>query len=133
MISLHVQSFVDPADLAVNVRYKSSQALPRRVSDAMTNLQDDVFEAIRGNTFIDGPWEPPKVAEIYFMFCFNTRQNDVDGPLKHALDAVQNGIRKAGFPEWSDREVYGVHIEKWVGLPNIQVAIQEADRCTRLY
>jgi hypothetical protein len=111
--NLGVVSRVDARELAINKRYKSNAILPQEVKDAKTNIQDDVFESIMHAREIR-EWIPPNPAELIVDFYFPTMQSDLDGPLKHTLDAIQDGVNKAGY-EWNDRAVWHVEMTRRLG------------------
>lgn len=124
---LLIQSDVDPRSLAINKRYKTNAVLPAEVRTAKVNLMDDVYEAIMRTTRSE--WSPPSVAMVQLTFSFPTRKNDIDGPIKHSLDALQDGIRKAGY-DWNDRAIDQLKVEKWTGPPGLQIYLTEVDDCT---
>ncbi len=117
-MAIYVESKVDPRDLRANIRHRGSQALPKKVRDAMTNLQDDVYEAaIRQSGYVPAPKNILAV-DIYFpdMRC------DLDGPIKHMVDAIQHGLRKAGHA-FNDRSIWEIHIRRNVGTPGIVIVL----------
>lgn len=119
MTKIIVSAMVDPKDLAVNRRYKTNATLPAAVTYAKQTLQGKVFDAIAAA----GDWKPPKEASVNLLFNFPDLRNDLDGPIKHTLDALQDGIRQAGF-RWNDRAIWELYIRRRIGEPLIFLSIQ---------
>ena len=113
MGNLGVISKVNPQSLAINKRYKTNATLPAEVRTAKINLMDDVFQAIMQQTMRE--WQPPDPAEVVLAFAFPTKRNDLDGPIKHTLDALQDGVRKAGY-EWNDRAIDHLDVTRYVNV-----------------
>ena len=117
-MALFVESGVDPRDLRANIRHRGSQALPKRVKDAMINLQDDVFEAaINQLNYVPAPKNI-----IAMTFAFPNMRCDLDGPLKHSLDAIQHGLQKAGHA-FDDRSIWEIHLGRIIGEPGISIIL----------
>jgi hypothetical protein len=98
---LLVKSDVDPRSLAINKRYRNNSVLPAEVRNAKINLMDDVYEAVMRGTRKE--WGPPNPASVILTLGLS-RKSDLDGPVKHTLDALQDGLRKAGYA-WNDKYI----------------------------
>jgi Holliday junction resolvase RusA-like endonuclease len=109
---LNVFSDVDPKDLAVNKRYKSSQALTPEVKHAMQKLQGQVFDAVMEDSrFPLYAWY-----EVTMTLYFKNNKGDIDGPIKHAIDALEAGINQAHAGErvFNDKQIEVLTVYKHV-------------------
>jgi hypothetical protein len=118
-----VISSVDPGDLRINLRYTSNKTLPKVVKDAKANLAADVFEKARS---YNPPYDPPTKAIVNLTFTFSSLAFDLDGPLKHTLDALQDGLRMAGHPTWNDRYIWEITLYREIGEPGIIIHMAES-------
>lgn len=113
---------VNPKDLAINKRHKSNATLPQEVKDAKHMLATDVAETV----FLSN-WQPPERAAVSILAVFTDMRNDLDGILKHTLDAIQDGIRMAGR-DWNDRSVWSVWMTRRIGdRPWLMISMGEYD------
>lgn len=113
---------VNPKDLAINKRHKSNATLPQEVKDAKHMLATDVAEA----AFLAN-WQPPERIAISILAVFTDMRNDLDGILKHTIDAVQEGIRTSGWREWNDRSIWQVWMTRRIGKPFLMISMEEYD------
>jgi Holliday junction resolvase RusA-like endonuclease len=119
---LAVLSDVNPKDLAVNKRYKHSQALPPEVKYAMQKLQGQVFDEVMA----DERFQLYASYELAMTLYFDTRKGDIDGPIKHAIDALEAGINQAhvGDRVFNDRQIDVLTVSKYIATqPGVDIRL----------
>lgn len=124
MIAVEVD--INPADLAVNIRYKNRQYLPKRVKDAQQEVKDAVARAIEWR----GYYDPPMRCTVVLDYFFARRNSDIDGPVKRTLDAIQMAFEQHDVA-WNDSQVRELIVHKWTAgeaerSPGIVI---QMDRC----
>lgn len=105
MTVLSVVSSVNPADLAINLRFKEKQVIHPRVRAAQDWLITDIKLAVPDSYETCNPC----TSEITFVFTSN--RFDIDGPLKRTLDAIQKALKAKGYT-WSDARISQLTVYK---------------------
>lgn len=115
MAVLSVTSSINPADLAINIRFKEKQIIHPRVRAAQDGLITDIKLAVPDSYETCNPC----TAEVTFVFTSN--RFDIDGPIKRTLDAIQKALKAKGYI-WSDSRIHQLTIYKEVDeLPCIEL------------
>lgn len=89
---------LDPSDVRANIRFYNNGTLPPGVSKAMKAISE-YCAGIAAET----GWEPGDAyVGMDLTFYMTSRRQDVDGPLKRAMDAIAQGM---GFNDNRVQEV----------------------------
>jgi Holliday junction resolvase RusA-like endonuclease len=116
---LTVHSNVNPGDLGVNLRFKGKQVIHPRARAAQNALIEDVKQAVEKI-----PEFNPEYGIAGVLFVFTSKRFDIDGPLKRTLDALERGIKAAGY-NWNDSRIKEVYITKEVGeTPMLSISLR---------
>jgi Holliday junction resolvase RusA-like endonuclease len=109
---MNVFSDVNPKHLAVNKRYKHSQALTPEVRHAMLTLQGQVFDEVMA----DPRFQLYAHYEVSLSLYFKDNKGDIDGPIKHAIDALEAGINQAhgGQRVFNDKQIEVLTVHKHI-------------------
>lgn len=113
-----VESLVDPRILGVNNRYRTNAVTPKDVRAEQLQLALDVSGAVRDQGFVPG-----KCHRAFLVFTVPNRRSDLDGPIKRVLDAIQDGIRMAGYRDFNDNSFEDIHIYRKKGEPQVSVRV----------
>lgn len=73
---------------------------------------------------IQNQFSPPYETRVKLVFWFPTRASDIDGPIKRALDAVEQGIKDAGC-DWNDNRITSLVVYKEIGHPRMEVFLDQ--------
>lgn len=129
MARLTVRSAVNPLDIRINTRYKSSQFVPEPVKAAVRLIIADVEDAVRSQG-----WVPPRTrpVKVTVLFTFPTLAGDIDGPIKRCLDALAKGIKNAADPSFDDKYIHELHVFRFAaskggGEPGIFIEVEGMD------
>ncbi len=132
IVALTLDADVDPRKLQINKRYKHSQNLPIDVKHAMRTIQGRVFDEVVGKS----AFQFHKTYDMSLWFFFPTMASDIDGPIKHTIDAVEAGINQAmqflrRGEKFNDNDICVLTVYKKVGPPGIAVNLygSEQERC----
>lgn len=119
---------LDPRDLAINLRFKGKTVVHPRNKAAQGKIRDAVSDWIEKDWEKWGEdmrWQPPKPAKMLLQFTFPTAANDVDGPVKRTMDAVERGIKQMGLT-WNDNQVVDLRVLKYKGEPRMSILLMDA-------
>lgn len=86
-----IESGVDPKDLLINKRYTDTRKIPPDVQKAIKQLVKDTEDA-KNVLGLEFPKDPKVRLSMEFVFTFNDKKADLDGPHKRVQDAVAAGL-----------------------------------------
>lgn len=106
---IHLELKIDPRDLAINLRYRGSHALPAKARKAHQRICEAVGEWIKSHDY-----QPCDRCEVYLEFTFPSRRSDIDGPIKRTIDGLERGLKDWDI-DWNDNRVEKLHVIRKIG------------------
>lgn len=113
--SLHLSLKIDPRDLAANVRYRGSHALPAKARKAHRHMCEAVGEFLKTVDYV-----APQSTALYLTFTFPSRRSDIDGPIKRTIDGLERGLKHWDV-EWNDNRIDDLKVNRKIGEPGIEI------------